>query len=145
MIVTADAQGDFNATSQILRYSALVREVTVPRIPSVASTILSGRVSKDHFASGRTTPTQITTEEIVFAAEEIARLTQELEETNIRAAEEQNKRHEAELALSALRESYEVLEQEIREECFEEMEKAMQEDRRRWKAAWDAEVRSSSF
>ncbi|KAL7274149.1 hypothetical protein RUND412_002965 [Rhizina undulata] len=31
MIVTADAMGDFNATSQILRYSALAREITVPR------------------------------------------------------------------------------------------------------------------
>lgn len=35
MIVTADPLGDFNATSQILRYSALAREVTVARIPSV--------------------------------------------------------------------------------------------------------------
>ncbi|KAI1467739.1 P-loop containing nucleoside triphosphate hydrolase protein [Daldinia caldariorum] len=40
MIVTADPVGDFNATSQILRYSALAREVTVPRIPSISSTIL---------------------------------------------------------------------------------------------------------
>ncbi|KAK5996774.1 Kinesin-like motor protein 9 [Cladobotryum mycophilum] len=43
MIVTADPIGDFNATSQILRYSALAREVAVPRIPSIASTILSSR------------------------------------------------------------------------------------------------------
>jgi hypothetical protein len=41
MIVTADPFGDFNATSQILRYSALAREVTVPRIPSITSTILA--------------------------------------------------------------------------------------------------------
>jgi hypothetical protein len=41
MIVTADPRGDFNATSQILRYSALAREVTVPRIPSITSTILN--------------------------------------------------------------------------------------------------------
>lgn len=41
MIVTADPFGDFNATSQILRYSALAREVTVPRIPSITSTMLS--------------------------------------------------------------------------------------------------------
>ncbi|KAI0398489.1 P-loop containing nucleoside triphosphate hydrolase protein [Xylariaceae sp. FL0594] len=39
MIVTADPSGDFNATSQILRYSALAREVTVPRIPSITSTM----------------------------------------------------------------------------------------------------------
>ena len=41
MIVTADPVGDFNATSQILRYSALAREVTVPRIPSITQTILT--------------------------------------------------------------------------------------------------------
>ncbi|KAK6958426.1 hypothetical protein Daesc_001226 [Daldinia eschscholtzii] len=45
MIVTADPIGDFNATSQILRYSALAREVTVPRIPSITSTILANRNS----------------------------------------------------------------------------------------------------
>lgn len=33
MIVTADPNGDFNATTQILRYSALARDVTVPQTP----------------------------------------------------------------------------------------------------------------
>ncbi|KAK4232411.1 kinesin-like motor protein 9 [Podospora fimiseda] len=42
MVVTADPVGDYNATSQILRYSALAREVTVPRIPSISQAILSG-------------------------------------------------------------------------------------------------------
>ncbi|KAK4458342.1 P-loop containing nucleoside triphosphate hydrolase protein, partial [Cladorrhinum samala] len=42
MVVTADPLGDYNATSQILRYSALAREVTVPRIPSISQTIASG-------------------------------------------------------------------------------------------------------
>lgn len=41
MIVAADPHGDFNATSQILRYSALAREVTVPRIPSLTQQILT--------------------------------------------------------------------------------------------------------
>ncbi|KAL1842117.1 hypothetical protein VTJ49DRAFT_5996 [Mycothermus thermophilus] len=41
MIVTADPHGDFNATSQILRYSALAREVTVPRVPSITQAILN--------------------------------------------------------------------------------------------------------
>ena len=40
MIVTADPRGDYNATSQILRYSALAREVTVPRIPSITQAFL---------------------------------------------------------------------------------------------------------
>lgn len=40
MIVTADPHGDYNATSQILRYSALAREIAVPRVPSITETIL---------------------------------------------------------------------------------------------------------
>ncbi|KAF3766766.1 P-loop containing nucleoside triphosphate hydrolase protein [Cryphonectria parasitica EP155] len=40
MIVTADASGDYNATSQILRYSALAREVTIPRNPSISEAML---------------------------------------------------------------------------------------------------------
>ncbi|KAI1415513.1 kinesin [Hypoxylon sp. FL1857] len=48
MIVTADPFGDFNATSQILRYSALAREVTVPRIPSITSTILANANATMH-------------------------------------------------------------------------------------------------
>lgn len=45
MVVTADPRGDFNATSQILRYSALAREVTVPRIPSITETILQANTA----------------------------------------------------------------------------------------------------
>lgn len=45
MVVTADPHGDFNATSQILRYSALAREVTVPRIPSITETILQANAA----------------------------------------------------------------------------------------------------
>ena len=140
MIVTADPLGDFNATSQILRYSALAREVTVPRVPSISSTILSGTVSRGHFTSGRTTPTAITTEEVVFAAQEIARLAQEVENANIRVAEEQNRRHEAELACVAVEERCFVMEQEIREECWAELEEKLEMERRRWKGAWGAEV-----
>ncbi|KAI1633995.1 P-loop containing nucleoside triphosphate hydrolase protein [Biscogniauxia mediterranea] len=68
MIVTADPLGDFNATSQILRYSALAREVTVPRVPSITSTILANgntgaqyprpesRPSSDRSDPGRSSP-----------------------------------------------------------------------------------------
>lgn len=45
MIVTADPLGDFNATSQILRYAALAREVTVPRIPSITEAILQANAA----------------------------------------------------------------------------------------------------
>jgi len=85
MVVTADPKGDFNATSQILRYSALAREVTVPRVPSLTDTILStipqkrpGTASSSRTApSGRTTPAAIL-EELDAANDEVARLTAEL-------------------------------------------------------------------
>ncbi|KAJ4422211.1 hypothetical protein N0V82_003181 [Gnomoniopsis sp. IMI 355080] len=48
MIVTADAHGDYNATSQILRYSALAREIAVPRVPSITETILQGNTAPAH-------------------------------------------------------------------------------------------------
>lgn len=51
MIVTADPHGDFNATSQILRYSALAREVTVPRIPSITETILQANAAHTYPSS----------------------------------------------------------------------------------------------
>ncbi|AEO60509.1 hypothetical protein MYCTH_2309747 [Thermothelomyces thermophilus ATCC 42464] len=51
MIVTADPHGDYNATSQILRYSALAREVTVPRIPSITQTILAAAAQQQQQAS----------------------------------------------------------------------------------------------
>ncbi|KAI1744403.1 P-loop containing nucleoside triphosphate hydrolase protein [Xylaria scruposa] len=56
MIVTADPFGDFNATSQILRYSALAREVTVPRIPSITSTILANGNANSHFQQPEPSP-----------------------------------------------------------------------------------------
>lgn len=48
MIVTADANGDYNATSQILRYSALAKEVTVPRIPSTTGIILQANAAPSY-------------------------------------------------------------------------------------------------
>ena len=141
MIVTADPLGDFNATSQILRYSALAREVTIPRVPSVASTILSSS-SKTIFPSGRTTPTLLSSDEVVFAAQEITRLTEEIEGVNVRLLDEQNHRRETELALEAAQERWIVMEQAIREECWAESEARLEEERERWKLAWCEEVRS---
>ncbi len=56
MIVTADPHGDFNATSQILRYSALAREVTVPRIPSITQTILAAAAAAQAPQPGSSPP-----------------------------------------------------------------------------------------
>jgi hypothetical protein len=55
MIVTADPHGDFNATSQILRYSALAREITVPRIPSITQSILAAAAAAAAAAASNTT------------------------------------------------------------------------------------------
>ncbi|KAI9750167.1 MAG: hypothetical protein M1815_001957 [Lichina confinis] len=139
MIVTADAVGDFNATSQILRYSALAREVTVPRIPSVASTLWS-RSSVRDVASGRNTPAALDAESFALVAQEIARLTEEVEAANMRLTEEQNRRHEAELALEAALERCIAVEQDIREDCWIECEARLEEERRRWKGAWCEEA-----
>lgn len=147
MIVTADPLGDFNATSQILRYSALAREVTVPRIPSVASTTLSGTTgssssNKSQLTSGRTSPNSVIADEAVveMAFSEIARLTEEVEILGVRLADEERRRREAEEAWQRVEEKAEEIEREVREECWEEMERKLEEERRRWMNAWGEEV-----
>lgn len=141
MVVTADPQGDFNATSQILRYSALAREVTVPRIPSTTSTILSGLPAKypgTTTSSGRTTPSAAL-EELEFANAEIARLTQEIEIFALRLSEETARRKSAEASWAAAEDHMADLEQDIRDECYAEMETAVDQERRRWQSALDNE------
>lgn len=148
MIVTADPLGDFNATSQILRYSALAREVTVPRIPSVTSTILSATTggnsgsNKSQLTSGRTSPNSAIADEAVveMAFSEIARLTEEVEILGVRLADEEQRRREAEDAWQRVEEKVEGIEREVREECWEEMERKIEEERRRWINAWGEEV-----
>lgn len=145
MVVTADPLGDFNATSQILRYSALAREVTVPRIPSVTSTILSGASvsssSRPQTATGRTTPYSASTEDLEEAAREIVRITDDCEALILKLAEEEIARQEAELKLKAAEEKCLAIEQEVREECWAEMDERMEEERKRWQTAWDQQVR----
>jgi hypothetical protein len=141
MIVTADPKGDFNATSQILRYSALAREVTVPRVPSVTSTILTGAPPKHAgtaTSSGRTTPASVL-EELEAAHAEVARLTEELEMFALRLTEETARRKAAESSWAAAEDHMADLEQEIRDECYLEMETAVDQERRRWQTALDNE------
>lgn len=151
MIVTADPQGDFNATSQILRYSALAREVTVPRIPSVTSAILgNGNQTRPGTAlhNGRHTPqdSYFNAQELEQATNEVARLAEECDALVIRLAEEEIKRTEAELKLQAAEEKLEVMEQEVRDECWTEMEEQMEEEKERWRKAWEREkVRTEEF
>jgi hypothetical protein len=142
MIITADPVGDFNATSQILRYSALAREVTVPRIPSVTSTILSGstNVSKNQSANGRVTPYSASAEELELAALEIARISDEYDALAVKLAEEEIVRAETEMRWKTAEEKCLFIEQEVREECWAEMEERMEEERKRWQLAWDEQA-----
>jgi hypothetical protein len=147
MIVTADPKGDFNATSQILRYSALAREVTVPRIPSTTSTILSSTApttsshkhSSSTTTSGRSTPSHLL-EELEAANASISHLTSEIEIFALRLTEETARRKAAEASWRAAESHMIDLETEIRDECFSEMEAAVAAERRRWQAAWDSEA-----
>lgn len=136
MIVTADPLGDFNATSQILRYSALAREVTVPRIPSVTSTIMQGT----NKPSGRSTPSSALQEELEHALAAIASLRADLEVAQFELQEETRRRQEAEASWQTAESRMEDLEAEIREEVWGEMEKQLALEQRRWRAARDEEM-----
>ena len=136
MIVTADPLGDFNATSQILRYSALAREVTVPRIPSVSSTILAG-IPGSRSASGRTSPPGanggVDEGVVEMAFSELARLNDEVELLGLRLDEEEKRRREAEEGWARAETRAEEVELEVREEVWKEMETRIEEERNRWK------------
>lgn len=138
MIVTADPVGDFNATSQILRYSALAREVTVPRIPSVTSTILAGPALSRSTSSGRNTPQHII-EDLEQSYAQITRLSEEVDILSLQLQEERERRVNAEISWQAAEMRMESVEQEIRDECYAEMESRVELERRRWKGAWEEE------
>lgn len=141
MIVTADPLGDYNATSQILRYSALAREVTVPRAPSVES-ILSSSLGSRKGSGGRNTSQNNLAEELAEALAEIQRLIEENERLSVRLAEEEIIRAEIETALNISEERCLLIEQEVREECWVEMDEKMEQERKRWQSAWDEQVYS---
>lgn len=138
MIVTADPLGDFNATSQILRYSALAREVTVPRIPSVSSTILSATLRAT--ISGRPVTPSAVLEELESAYAEVARLREQLELTQLQLQEETQRRAEAEASWTRAEMLAEDVESKIRDEVCEEMERRLVLEQRRWRAVRDEEL-----
>lgn len=144
MVVTADPVGDFNATSQILRYSALAREITVPRIPSVTSTILASGSTQSYFSAsgsgGHRSPTDTERETMEIAALEIARMSEEIDGLRAELTNETQRRMEAEAHLLSSEERMLELEMEVREECFQEMEKKMSIEMERWKARWAGEM-----
>ncbi|KAI7159485.1 P-loop containing nucleoside triphosphate hydrolase protein [Hortaea werneckii] len=146
MIVTADPLGDYNATSQILRYSALAREVTVPRVPSVTSQIASAPVMPSNLhghPTGRATPSNNTAavqEELEQALATIASLRSELEVSQLLLQEETQRRQEAEASWKVAETRIEEVEAEVREEMCEEFESRLALEQRRWRAARDAEM-----
>ena len=141
MIVTADPIGDFNATSQILRYSALAREVTVPRIPSVTSIVFHGvpNPRNQQVNGGRMSPNDVSVD-LEAAHTKIERLNNQLELMALHLAKEKARRREAEENWQKADERAERMEAEIREECWNEMEKRLEEERRRWMNAIGEEV-----
>ncbi|EFR05055.1 kinesin family protein [Nannizzia gypsea CBS 118893] len=143
MLVMADPLGDFNATSQMLRYSALAKEVTVPRIPSITSTILSAPPSSttQKPSPGTSSKAQAAyADQLELAALEIAQISDEYEALAVRFSEEQALRIEAEFKLKAAEERCLLIEQDVREECWAEMEERMDEEKRRWQAALDEQT-----
>ncbi|PMD63677.1 P-loop containing nucleoside triphosphate hydrolase protein [Hyaloscypha bicolor E] len=142
MIVTADPLGDFNATSQILRYSALAREITVPRIPSVTSTILAQSTASHYFsprAGGRMSPSETERETMEIAALEIARMSEEIDGLRHELSKSESARMELEAHLESFQDRAVEIEAEVREECYMEMEKKMQSELQRWKIVWESE------
>ncbi|KAH7310565.1 P-loop containing nucleoside triphosphate hydrolase protein [Stachybotrys elegans] len=127
MIVTADPLGDFNATSQILRYSALAREVTVPRSGSF----------RNHtpLSDGRTT--------MEIAALEIARLSDEMDHLRLDLEHQTEARMEAEAHLLSMEDRMLDMEAMIREECANEFEQRLALELARFKASMALEQERS--
>lgn len=163
MIVTADPLGDYNATSQILRYSALAREITIPRIPSIAHatapTVPSLYPTTSHTShasissTGRRTPSGSERATMEIAALEIARMAEEIEalrsalslEQSLRQeeaqsrAEEMQARMELEAHLASAEDRLLEVEMEVREEVMGVMEERLEREMRSWKAGLQVE------
>ncbi|EFQ36518.1 kinesin motor domain-containing protein [Colletotrichum graminicola] len=163
MIVTADAQGDVNATSQILRYSALAREVTIPRIPSITSTLLADTPTTSHPSAGIRSPDLPQHRRGYFghgsaghrsfspgsdnedrvlmehAALEIARMQEEITNLHIELDNEREARISAEAHLLSMEDRLLDVEQTVREDCMAEFDARFEMELARWKATLAAE------
>lgn len=162
MIVTADALGDFNATSQILRYSALAREVTVPRIPSITTTILANPPSAtprpispvqhhprpfmpagtgSYRSHAPMNADERATMEI--AALEIARLSDDIDQLREEVDHQTDARMTAEAHLLSMEDRMLELEAAIREDCAVEFEQRLALELARFKASMALEQEHS--
>ncbi|KAM0546802.1 hypothetical protein ACHAO7_007490 [Fusarium culmorum] len=158
MIVAADPRGDFNATSQILRYSALAREVAVPRVPSITSTILSPTQNRSisptlnhnhlrpvvpsHHVSYRNYTPQMNVDDratMEVAALEIARLSEEADQLREEVDRQAEARFTAEAHLLTMEDRMLDLEAAIREECANEFEQRLALEMARWKNSMSIE------
>ncbi|KAL7944194.1 kinesin [Trichoderma barbatum] len=153
MIVTADPLGDFNATSQILRYSALAREVTVPRAPSFTVNMLApspthsthharpfGNVGfgsqRSHFSPVNAGDDRVTME---IAALEIARMSDEIEQLRDEIEVQSEARIAAEAHLLSTEDRMIDMEAAVREECAIEFEQRLAVELARFKASMQIE------
>lgn len=158
--MTADPLGDFNATSQILRYSALAREVTVPRIPSITTTILAnapvmgnplppspvqhhprpfmppGSNSYRNYSPPSHADDRATME---IAAMEIARLSDEIDQLREEVDHQTNARVTAEAHLLSMEDRMLELEAVIREDCATEFEARLTLEVARFRASFAQE------
>ena len=142
MIVAADPVGDFNATSQILRYSALAREITVPRIPSITASVFGGPPPRSISGNSGSYQGQQGHDEratMERAAMEIARLSEEMDMLRAEVVAEREGREEAEARLVSAEERTMEIEAVVREEMWGEMEERFETELKRWKARWEEE------
>ncbi|ANB14899.1 Kar3p [Sugiyamaella lignohabitans] len=109
LLVTIDHYGDYNQASQILRYSALAREVSVPqtRIPSLRS--VSNSSSSSAHSNESTTLTEGSDDD-------------QEEHLLLRVKELEAALAESQAALAASEEHALLIEQQVREEMADEME-----------------------
>jgi len=77
---------------------------------------------------------------VEMAFSEIARLSEEVDILNVRLAEEEGRRKEAEENWQIAEDKAEEIELQVREECWKEMERWTEDARRRWMGAWGEEV-----
>lgn len=115
----------------------------MPRVPSVTETIWSSSSSSKGSVSGRNSPNFVSNEELDRAMAEITRLTRDCQTFAVRLAEEEISREELEMRLGSVEERCLMVEQEVREECWGEMEERLEEERRKWRNAWDEQVSNS--
>lgn len=140
MVLTVDPYENFDAASQVLRYFALGRTATVPRTMALQESIARGKSSDDKFPKAATSARDSGGEEKSSKASsqiglELSALTLEYEALALKLLEEEHARAENEVKWLAAEERCLNIEQRVREVCWEEMEKRLEETKKRWSVA----------